>query len=356
MLYIFRFAWFWMYSNMRNVCAYLLKSLLVIGLFFGCTPKDESPAPTHKATSPTPAKPTPAKTPQEPFAIQLEGPSAPATLLNSMPKGYSALQAFGCIVLEFDKKPEDFKTQPPLEFCFANEVKRQFGEIDLQNLQGLMTSNDTVANLETTLYIRVPDVRPKKPEDTVWIFDASWGTTVPPTTVPLTKVPDASLHLVYVIDAKTEPSTSEKVYVKVPPDISLDVLAGIEVPPGPAILLSLIPKNHSVLDSFFVNGVVLIFNKKPKNFKTQPALEFCSVDEAKRYFGVAAQRTLKHLRMAEDAVTPFFSLGYAMYIKAPADRFPSSRPEDRYWVFEASWGEDPPRHAIRLLYIFSGLH
>lgn len=342
---------------MRNVPASLLKSLLVIGLLFGCTPKDESPAPTHKATSPTPAKPTPAKTPQEPFAIQLEGPSKPATLLNSMPKGYSALQAFGCIILEFDKKPENFKTQPALEFCFANEVKHQFGESDLQNLQRLMTSNDTVANLETTLYIRVPEVRPKKPEDPVWIFDAFWGTTVPPTTVPLTTVPDASLRLVYVIEAKAEPSVSENVSVQVPPkNISLDVFLGMEVPPGPAILLSLIPKNDSILDSLFVNGIVLIFNKKPKNFKTQPALEFCSVDEAERYFGVAAQRTLKHLRMTETSFPPAFRSGYRMYIRAPADRFPSSRPEDRYWVFEASWGEDPPRHAIRLLYIFSGLH
>lgn len=181
---------------MRKTYVYLLKSLLVIGLLFGCTPKDESPAPTNKATSPTPAKPTSAKTPQEPFGIELKGPSKPATLLNSTPTGYSALRAFGCIVLEFDKKPE--------------------------------------------------------------------------------------------------------------------------------------------------------------NFKTQPALEFCSVDEAEHQFG-AAQRTLKHLRMAEGAVTPFFPLGYAMYISAPADRFQSSRTEDRYWVFEASWGEAAPRHAIRLLYIFSGL-
>jgi hypothetical protein len=339
----------WKDMTMRNVCAYLLKSLLVMGLFSGCTTEKEPPAPAKVPLVQTEAPPAPLKVPLNPVEefMKNNAPPVPAKILQTAPKYYSTLQSTECIVLEFDKRPENFRTELPLEFCFADEVESQLGKGDFENLQNLENLEGPLSHSETSVYIRVPNTVSKRPKNSVWIFRAYWGHEE---TSWGTEIPHPSLELIYVI-SETDPA---KEYVEAPEKLSADVLLGIEVPPGPAILLQLTPKNHSTLD-MWVGGIVLIFNKKPVNFKTDPPLDFCFVHEAESKFGKGVRQILDHLEMFEGHISAFSLLGASMYISVPNSIHRGSRLEDRFWVFEASWGTEVPQRTVRLTYVIANL-
>ena len=334
---------------MPKVSIYLLKILFCVGLFIGCTTEKAPPVPEKVALTKTVTPPAPLKVPLNPVEqfMKNNAPPAPAKLIHSTPKNYSTLQSTECIVLAFDKKPENFKTELPLDFCFADDVERQLGKRALENLQNLEKREGPLSHLETSVYISVPDTLSKRPKNSVWVFRATWGHEE---TSWGTEIPHPSLELIYVIQ-ETNPA---KEYVEIPEKLSADVLLGIEVPPGPAILLQLTPKNHSTLD-MWVGGIVLIFNKEPENFKTDPPLDFCFVHEAESKFGKGARQTLDHLEMSDGHTTPFSPIGAAVYISVPDSIGRGSRLEDRFWIFEASWGTEIPQRTVRLTYVLANL-
>lgn len=315
---------------MRKTYVYLLNSLLLVGLFIGCDPKEDPPGPPKDSPEMFTAK----------YTIKIEGPPETAVLLNAAPKGFSALQDIGCIVLAFNKKPKYLKTDPPLEFYFADEVESNLGDLNLQNLHDLKIFESPISDLATVVYIRVPDIRSKRSEGNVWIFKASWGPTMP----------QPSIELVYVI---AEPAVPLKVYVEVPPKAPLDVRLGLQVPPGPAILLNVFPRNGSVVRS--LPGIILEFNKKPKYLKTSPPRQPYFADEFDE-------------SELEDWRERYYYKGDYDYVGSPPIRnwdtsvfildlptLPRDPGDPVIRVIEVSWGAEHPQRAVNLIYTLGGL-
>lgn len=130
---------------MRNVCVYLLKSLLII-FFIGCEkmiPSLEEPlVPLWKESLY-----------EGSFTDDSQEPIRPAVLIEVAPTNCSIVQGIGGIVLSFNKKPENFKTDPPLEFYFADEAEGEFGDIQLQIFQKLKQFMLEYYPLDATVYI-----------------------------------------------------------------------------------------------------------------------------------------------------------------------------------------------------------
>ena len=114
------------------------------------------------------------------------------------------------------------------------------------------------------------------------------------------------------------------------------------IPPGTAIFRGVLPKNNSRLifrHYGLIHGVILRFNKKTYNFKTDPPLEFCAIDEIK------STPNLKTLEVLRSRIDP---LDTCIYVKVPSSKYLARA--DPSWKFEASWGPEPLRRVVRLEY------
>ena len=176
---------------MRTVNIYLLKILLLVGLFIGCDKMlpnwEESLVPLWQERS------------YKEFSFddfkELPGP---AVLMEVSPTNRSIVQGIYGLVLSFNKKPQNFKTKPPMEFCFADEIKTKLGDTHLQNFRELETfagifyppdasvyligSPEILEEDHSTLLIEAywADVRSQLPTDgSVSLIDIYWGTESP---------------------------------------------------------------------------------------------------------------------------------------------------------------------------------
>ena len=131
--------------QLRTVAVHLLKILLCVGLFIGCGSDMDEELP----------------------------PPEPAVLVRAIPRDGETIPANGVIALEFNKRPENLNTIPPMIFYFADEVQAEIGRrnpvgFDLYTLSGWN---------RTVILFPHPIVVPIK------VF---WGHTVPQQSVTLT--------------------------------------------------------------------------------------------------------------------------------------------------------------------------
>jgi hypothetical protein len=174
---------------MRNVNIYLLKILLLVGLFIGCDkmlPNWEKPlVPLWEPLS------------YEEIPTAIEVPEGSAILIQTVPTNRAITQHVGGIVLEFDKEPENFKTDPPLESYFADEVDSQLEEWHHQNVLRLrlegadsllnpyvyiigaptIRDEDRIKRLLSDYWgpdVANPDQLPRR-DHSISVIDVSWG-------------------------------------------------------------------------------------------------------------------------------------------------------------------------------------
>ena len=180
---------------MRNVNIYLLKILLLVGLFIGCDKM------LSHWNTPVPLWEPPA---YEDILEAKEVPGGPAILIQIAPTNRAITQHVGGILLEFHKKPENFKTDPPLDFYAADEVESQLGEGHYKNIHRLLRFEGPVSLSNPCVYIiGAPTIRD---EDRIKrLLSDYWG----PDRIDPKRLPRVD-HSISVIDVSWGPAHTQR--------------------------------------------------------------------------------------------------------------------------------------------------
>lgn len=104
--------------------------------------------------------------------------------------------------------------------------------------------------------------------------------------------------------------------------------------PAPAVLQRVIPPSQGTLE--IMGGIVMIFNKRPVNFRTEPSHVFYFTDELETW----------HFRNVSLNDIPLAYLDSSVLILGPA-----ITPVAQIDVY---WGKTLPQESVRLIYSVTG--
>ena len=303
---------------MRNVHVYLLTLLLLVGLFTRCNKESKQAPSSAPVPSTASSAPAPWKKPsfeEYVYLLETENPSGPAILIHVQPPSGSIARAGKGILLQFNKRPENLKIDPPFDLYRTNHP-------NIVSISGFPKSSKVDI-----------DVRG---------IDLYWGPEQArqSTRLTYTVIPDLK-------DPNWKPSTVPSLWTELPPE---EFLAGLTAmnPSGPAILIDVLPKNGSVARAG--GGIAVKFNKRPENLKIDPPLQFHFIDEN---FPREVKRHLMRWGNNFKQSTIPFRFYNGVYISGPP-KDPKVDIDVR--IIDLYWGPEYAQQSARLIYtVVSGI-